>query len=404
MHGEAQMIQRTMFPVLQDQARRYPVITLTGPRQSGKTTLVKAAFPDHAYTNLEDPETREYALHDPKEYLRQSPGGLIIDEAQRVPDLFSYIQVLCDEDSQPGRFILTGSHNFLLMKSIRQSLAGRTAVLHLLPLSQAEIQGRRPMSLDQLGLLQPGAPSSNPPELMGSLFKGGYPRIFDHDLPPQEWLANYARTYVERDVQDVLRVSDLNVFRRFLGMCAARNGQLLNLTSLASDCGITHPTAKSWLAVLEAGFLVKLLQPHHRNFNKRLVKSPKIYFLDTGLLCYLLRIRTAEDLRLHPLRGNIFESHVLSELEKNFLNRGLEPDLYFWRDSTGLEIDFLVDHGERLTPIEAKSGTTLAREFFQGLTRWQSVAGQTDGPAALVYGGQESSRREGAVVYPWFVL
>lgn len=398
------MFARTMEPVLREKARHYPVVTLTGPRQSGKTTLARMTFPDLGYANLEDPGQREYALNDPREFLGRYPAGLIIDEAQRAPDLFSYIQVLVDQDDAPGRFLLTGSHNFLLMKSIRQSLAGRAAVLHLLPLSLAELAGRAPLVLDQLGRTLPEPASPPAHDLMATMFHGGYPRPHDKAIAPQDWLANYVRTYVERDVQEVLRVSDLEVFGRFLGLCAGRNGQLVNLTSLANDCGISHPTARSWLSVLETSFLVKLLRPHHRNFNKRLIKSPKLYFLDTGLLCYLLRIRTPDDLRTHAQRGAIFESLVLSELTKNFLNRGLDPDLSFWRDSSGQEIDFLIDRGRELVPIEAKSATTLAGDALTGLGRWQAMSGQTGGPAALVYGGDECSQRSAAMVYSWAVL
>jgi predicted AAA+ superfamily ATPase len=361
-------------------------------------------FPDLAYANLEDPGQREYALNDPREFLGRYPAGLIIDEAQRAPDLFSYIQVLVDQDDAPGRFILTGSHNFLLLKSIRQSFAGRAAVLHLLPLSLAELAGRAPLALDHLGRTLPAPASPQAPDLMATMFHGGYPRPHDKAIAPQDWLANYVRTYVERDLQEVLRVSDLEVFGRFLGLCAGRNGQLVNLTSLANDCGISHPTARSWLSVLETSFIVKLLRPHHRNFSKRLIKSPKLYFLDTGLLCYLLRIRTPDELRTHAQRGSIFESLVLSELTKNFLNRGLEPDLFFWRDSSGQEIDFVIDRGQELVPIEAKSATTLAEDALAGLGRWQALAGQTGGPAALVYGGDECAKRSAAMVYSWAVL
>jgi uncharacterized protein len=398
------VVRRTMEAVLQDKARHYPVVTLTGPRQSGKTTLARSAFPDLPYANLEDPGQREYALNDPREFLGRHPGGLVIDEAQRAPDLFSYIQVLVDQEDRPGRFILTGSHNFLLMKSIRQSLAGRAAVLHLLPLSLAELAGRPPLDLDRLGRDLPRPDDTGRGDLMATLFRGGYPRLHDKALEPQDWLANYTRTYVERDVQEVLRVSDLEVFGRFLGLCAGRNGQLLNLTSLANDCGISHPTARSWLSVLETSFLVKLLRPHHRNFNKRLVKSPKLYFLDTGLLCYLLRIRSPEELRTHAQRGAIFESLVLSELVKNFLNRGLDADLYFWRDSSGREIDFVIDRGHELVPIEAKSSTTIAEDALAGLSRWQELAGQAGGPAALVYGGGENVKRSAAMVHSWAAL
>ncbi len=398
------MFSRTMETVLRERARHYPVVTLTGPRQSGKTTLVRKTFPELAYANLEDPGQRAYALNDPREFLGQHPAGLIIDEAQRAPDLFSYIQVLVDQDDAPGRFILTGSHNFLLMTSIRQTLAGRAAILHLLPLSLAELGGRAPLSLERLGQDLPEQRAAHAPDLMESLFRGGYPRLHDKAIPPQEWLADYFRTYVERDVQEVLRVSDLEIFGRFLGLCAGRCGQLVNLTSLANDCGISHPTVRSWLSVLEASFLVKLLRPHHRNFNKRLIKSPKLYFLDTGLLCYLLRIRSPEELRTHAQRGPVFESLVLTELMKNFLNRGLDADLYFWRDSSGQEIDFLIEGGRELVPIEAKSSTTLSEDALAALGRWQALAGQSGGPAALIYGGDECVKRSAAMVYPWHVL
>jgi hypothetical protein len=400
------MFARTMAATLRDKARHYPVVTLTGPRQSGKTTLARQAFPDLAYANLEDPGQRAYALNDPREFLGAHPGGLIIDEAQRAPDLFSYIQVLVDQDDVPGRFILTGSHDFLLMKSIRQSLAGRAAVLRLLPLSLAELRGREPLDLEQLGLVLPAAAPAMPatPDLLDTLIAGGYPRLHDKAIPPADWLANYVRTYVERDVAEVLRVGDLETFGRFLGLCAGRNAQLLNLTSLAGDCGISQPTARSWLSVLEAGYLVKLLRPHHRNFSKRLIKSPKLYFLDTGLLCYLLRVRTADELRTHPLRGAVFESFVFAELVKNRFNLGLEPDLYFWRDSSGKEIDFVLDRGLELLPIEAKSAVTIAEDVLDWLGRWQEMAGQAGRPAATVYGGDAGQKRSAAMVYSWSAL
>jgi len=400
------MIARTMAATLRERARTYPVVTLTGPRQSGKTTLARQAFPDLAYANLEDPGQRAYALNDPREFLGAQPGGLIIDEAQRAPELFSYIQALVDQHDVPGRFILTGSHDFLLMKSIRQSLAGRAAVLRLLPLSLAELHGRDPLDLDQLGRALPATapPSTAISDLLETLIVGGYPRMHDKAIPPADWLANYVRTYVERDIAEVLRVGDLEAFGRFLGLCAGRNAQLLNLTSLADDCGISQPTARSWLSVLEASYLVKLLRPHHRNFSKRLIKSPKLYFLDTGLLCYLLRIRSADELRTHALRGAVFESLVFAELVKNRFNRGLEPDLHFWRDSSGKEIDFVFDRGQELVPIEAKSALTIAEDVLAWLGRWQELAGQAGGPAALVYGGDACLRRSAAMVYSWSIL
>ena len=395
------MIPRTLEPVLRRAARNYPIVTLTGPRQSGKTTLARMTFPDHAYASLEDPDQREFAMTDPRGFLAQFRGRVILDEAQRTPDLFSYIQTISDSKGTKGQYVLTGSQSFLLMRTISQSLAGRAAVLHLLPFSWSELQGRPPLSLASIGRKTPTRSEPPKADLMDVLFTGFYPRIHDVRLPPQDWLANYYRTYVERDVRELLNVGDLEAFGRFIGLCAGRNGQLLNLSSLANDCGISHPTARRWISVLEASFLVLLLRPHHRNFNKRLVKSPKLYFLDTGLLTYLLRIRSPDELRTHSARGSIFESFVVSELMKNALHRGEEPDLYFWRDSVGHEVDLLLDHGAEIVPIEIKSGATLVDDFFAGLRYWLNLAGTPDGPAALVYGGDRSVRRSGVVAYSW---
>ena len=395
------MLPRTLEPVLRQAARRYPVVTLTGPRQSGKTTLAKMAFPDHAYASLEDPDQREFATTDPRGFLAQFNGPVILDEAQRAPDLFSYIQTESDEVAGSGRFILTGSQSFQLMRTISQSLAGRAAVLHLLPFSQAEIHKRLPLSRESIGRAIPPSTKQARRDLMEALFTGGYPRIHDAGIPPQDWLANYYRTYVERDVRELLNVGDLEAFGRFIGLCAGRSSQLLNLSSLANDCGISHQTARRWLSVLEASFLVVLLRPHHRNFNKRLVKSPKLYFLDTGFLTYLLRIRSKDELRTHSARGAIFESFVVSELMKNALHRGQEPDLYFWRDSAGHEVDILLEQGDELVPIEVKSGATLAADFYAGLQYWLKLARIPKGPAALVYGGDRTVRRSGVITYSW---
>jgi predicted AAA+ superfamily ATPase len=388
------MLPRTLEPALRQAAHRYPVVTLTGPRQSGKTTLVKMAFPDHAYASLEDPDQREFAT-------TQFTGPVILDEAQRAPDLFSYIQTESDEVAGSGRFILTGSQSFQLMRTISQSLAGRAAVLHLLPFSQAEIHKRLPLSWENIGRAIPPLAKQARKDLMEALFTGGYPRIHDAGIPPQDWLANYYRTYVERDVRELLNVGDLEAFGRFIGLCAGRAAQLLNLSSLANDCGISHQTARRWLSVLEASFLVLLLRPHHRNFSKRLVKSPKLCFLDTGLLTYLLRIRSKDELRTHSARGAIFESFVVSELMKNALHRGQEPDLYFWRDSAGHEVDILLEQGDELVPIEVKSGETLVEDFYAGLRYWRKLAQTPEGPAALVYGGDRTVRRSGVITYSW---
>jgi uncharacterized protein len=398
------MIPRALETALKDVARQYPVVTLTGPRQSGKTTLVREAFPGHAYASLEEPDVREYALSDPRGFLGQFPGRVILDEVQRAPDLFSYIQSLVDRDDDPGRYILSGSQNFLLLRSIGQSLAGRSAILHLLPLSLAELQGRQPLSLEALGKEIPGERQESSLDPMDVLFPGFYPRIHDKGLDPSTWHSGYYQTYVERDVREVLNVGDIEAFGRFVRLCAGRNGQLLNLTSLANDCGITHTTARRWISILEASFLIFLLRPYHANFGKRLIKSPKLYFLDTGLLCYLLRIQSPEDLRLHASRGSVFESFVVADLLKNFLNRGREADLYFWRDSTGHEIDVVIDRGRERVAVEIKSAQTVAQDFFAGIDFWRKLVSDPEAPAALIYGGDRSFRRSGVAVQSWSTL
>jgi hypothetical protein len=395
------MIARTLQPVATRRAQSYPVVTITGPRQSGKTTLARATFPDHAYASLEDPDQRAYAREDPRGFLGQFPDGVILDEIQRAPDLPSYIQTSVDTDPRAGRFILTGSQNLLLLRSVSQSLAGRASVLHLLPLSSAEIQGRAPLDMRSLGRELPAGNATPRRGLMESLFTGSYPRIHDAGLDPTVWLGDYYRTYVERDVREVLNVGDLEAFGRFVRLCAGRTGQLLSLSGIASDTGVSHTTARRWLSVLEASFLVFLLRPHHRSFSKRLVKSPKLYFMDTGLACYLLRIRSPEELRTHSTRGALFETFVLSEMMKACYHRGEEPDLYFWRDSTGHEMDALVDLGEEQIPVEAKSGETVAGDFLDALRYWRRLVGDEQARGALVYGGDRSFMRDGFAVYAW---
>jgi predicted AAA+ superfamily ATPase len=398
------MIRRRLATNLRRAAKSYPIVTVTGPRQSGKTTLVKAVFTGYEYASLEDPDLRSFALEDPRGFLSHFAGPVVLDEVQRCPELFSYLQTRVDEDGSAGQYILSGSQNFLLLRSISQSLAGRTAIFHLHPFSRSEIQGRKPLPLSSIGKTVPRRRSGNDADLMNVLFTGFYPRIHDKGLDPGRWLADYYRTYVERDVREIVNVGDLETFGRFVRLCAGRNGQLLNLSSLASDAGVTHTTAKRWLSILETSFLLLLLRPHYRNYNKRLVKTPKLYFLDTGLLCYLLRIRSAQDLHVHGSRGAVFESYVVSEFVKNFANAGQEPDLYFWRDSAGHEVDVLLETDGALTPIEVKSAQTVASDFFSGLDYWRRLTEDPEAPAALVYGGDKSFVRRAVSVYSWNAL
>ena len=398
------MLKRTLDKKLKDAAKHYPVVTLTGPRQSGKTTLVKMTFPNYDYISLEEPDHRAFALEDPRGFLSQFPEKVILDEIQRAPDLFSYIQTIVDTKDISGQFILTGSQNFLLLQKVSQSLAGRCAVLHLLPFSLSELKQRRPLSIDTIGRQLPDKNRSLNEELSSVLFEGFYPRIHDKRLNPVDWLGNYFQTYIERDVRDVVNVGDLEAFSRFVRLCAGRNGQLLNLSSLANDCGITHTTSKRWISILEAGFILFLLRPHYKNFSKRLIKSPKLYFLDTGLLSYLLRIRSAEDLRIHSQYGSIFESYIISELLKNYMNCGEEHPIYFWRDSTGNEIDIIMDEGDSLIPLEIKAGQTVSSDFFKGIRFWKELSNDLEQPAALVYGGDKSFIRSDTYVYAWSVF
>lgn len=363
----------------------YPVIVVTGPRQSGKSTLVRHAFPQHRYVSLEDLDQREFAETDPRGFLHQFTGGAILDEAQRCPALFSYLQTRVDERQQPGDFILTGSQQFGLLSGISQSLAGRAALMTLLPMTYGELQraGKIGKNVDKI------------------LFDGAYPPIFDRGLEPHPWHGNYVRTYLERDVRQLIKVQDLGTFQRFLKLCAGRTGQLLNLSSLANDCGITHNTAKAWISVLEASYIVHLLPPHHQNFNKRLVKTPKLYFLDTGIATWLLGIQNSEQLATHGQRGALFESWVISELLKTRYNAGATSNLYFWRDRSGHEVDLLIDHGTDLSPLEIKSGQTINKDYFKGLEFWNNLAGDTAGKAWLVYGGDSRQIRSNVTVLPW---
>lgn len=378
-------IPRSAQKTLTDLAKQFPALVITGPRQSGKTEITKKVFPNKPYVSLEDIDIRNFAMEDPRGFLNQYKDGAIFDEVQRAPDLFSYLQGFIDKSKESGRYILTGSQQFGLMSGITQSLAGRVAKISLLPFSYSELkkEGREPKTIEDL------------------LFKGLYPPIYDHDYSPETWLNNYIDTYIERDVRQLINVRDLSNFQRFLSMCAARTGQILNLSSLANDCGITHSTAKAWISVLEASYIVHLLQPHHKNFNKRLIKAPKLYFHDVGLVARLLGIEEPEQLATHSMRGALFETWVVSELLKYRFNQGKRSNLYYWRDKTGNEIDIILDQGEKLFPIEVKSGQTVTKDYFKNITRFLDIAGSTAEHSALIYGGAKGQGREKTDVIGW---
>jgi uncharacterized protein len=376
------MIKRDALETLRELAGDYPAVIVTGPRQSGKTTLAVTAFPGKVYVSLENLDVRAHANEDPRGFLSRYPDGAILDEVQHAPDLLSYMQELIDFGSSARNWVLTGSQRFGVLSGFTQSLAGRAAYLELLPFSLNELSGRLPgLSLDSV------------------LLSGLYPPVHDRKLDPGIWSQNYIRSHLERDVREAVNVRDLSSFRKFLKLAAARTGQLLNLSNLACETGITHNTAKHWLSVLEAGYIVFLLYPHHRNFSKRIVKTPKLYFHDTGLASSLLSIDTEASMNLSPMRGNLFENLVVSEFLKSRLNRGMRENAFFWRDNTGHEIDVLIETSGRLLPVEIKSGATVTTAMFKGLDWWSRLSGNEG--AFLVYGGDASFRRESTEVLSW---
>ena len=383
------MIPRNLGVPLTALAEHMPVLAVTGPRQSGKTTLCRARFPNHPYVSLEPLDTREFAVQDPRGFLGGYPEGVVLDEVQRAPALFSYLQELVDQDPAPGRFILTGSQHFGLTEAITQSLAGRIGQLHLLPLSLDEVR-RFP---------------SYPVDLWGSLFTGGYPRIYDRDLEPTQWLGDYIATYVQRDVRQVLNVTDLDAFTTFLRLAAARTGQELNLANLGADAGVTHNTARAWISVLEASFIVFRTPGWHRNLRKRAIKTAKLHFVDSGLACWLLGIREPDQLRLHPLRGALFESWVTSEILKTRLHNSKPADLFHLRQDRGSEVDLIVEAGDAVRAVEAKSGATIASDFLTHLiafgkaTEKQYPHLRTE--LRLVHGGAQGGRRNDVELIPW---
>jgi predicted AAA+ superfamily ATPase len=383
------MIPRLAAPRVLRLLEGFPVVTVTGPRQSGKTTLVRTLLPHKPYVTLESPAQREFARLRPEEFLRQFPGGAVIDEAQNAPELFSELQGVVDASGQMGQFVLTASQNLTLLSRVTQSLAGRTALVELLPLSMAELRGA--------GLLEA--------DYASHLLKGFFPAIYSRSLEPHEWLQGYLVTYAERDARQLAAIQDLSAFQRFLKLTAARTGQLLNMQSLGSDVGVADKTVKHWLSILETCYLIHFVRPHVANFGKRLVKMPKLYMTDVGLAAALMDIHTESEIRSHPLRGALFETLVVNELMKTRVNQGLREPLHFWRDNIGTEVDVVMERGTEIAAVEIKSGPTVASDAFRQLGKWHKYATERGRFSAvhlgLVYGGPTRFTREGVDVLPW---
>lgn len=383
------MIARQIADSIRLLLTQFPLISVTGPRQSGKTTLLRGMFPEYRYVNFEDPDARLFFEQDPRGFLRQYDRFVIFDEAQRVPTLFSYLQVKVDVDKVMGQFILSGSQNFLLLEKITQSLAGRVAILRLLPFSHAELEAHSPVL--------------KPAEVESAIWRGGYPVLYDRDTEPSLYFQSYLETYVERDVRNILNIKDLNAFQTFLRLCAGRVGQPVNFQSLATEAAVSATTVKNWLSILEASYIVFQLPPFFENFNKRLVKSPKIYFYDTGLLCHLLGISEAAQIGQHYHRGNLFENMVITELMKNRYNSNQRPDFYFWRDSHQVEVDLVALEGLNVHLFEAKYSFTAKAEFLKGIISFRSNAPEhrRTGTNTVIYAGDDSQQRSVANIVSW---
>ena len=378
------MIRRQQQAKLLSLAKQFPVISIIGPRQSGKSTLVKYCFPQYDYISFEDIDNRRRALLDMRGFLEQYNKGAIFDEVQRVPELFSYLQTHVDATGKKGRFILTGSHNYLLQEKVSQSLAGRVAMLRLLPFSIKE--------LDDAGKLTG--------DINKILFKGFYPRLFSSRVKPTDWYPSYIETYMQRDVREIKNIPNLNYFQKFLHLLAGRHGQQLNLTSLASEVGVVHNTIASWISILEASYIIYLLKPHFNNFNKRVTKTPKLYFFDSGLVCSLLGIEKAEQLNTHHIKGHLFEGLIITELIKARYNNGLPNNCYYWRDKTGNEVDCIIDKAGSLTAVEIKSGKTINSDYFSNLNFWKTLS-ENKNKSYLVYGGSDEQKVKDNIVLPW---
>jgi uncharacterized protein len=375
------MIERQLFNKAKQLLSKFPIVAVTGPRQSGKTTCAQLLCPNYKYVNLELPDERQFAREDPKGFLNTYKDGVIIDEAQYVPELFSYLQAVTDQRKNNGEYLLTGSQNFLLSHHIAQSLAGRVALLTLLPFSFTELN----------------ASDYKPNSWMDYLYKGGYPRVYGQQIEPIDFYPNYLQTYVERDVRQMLNVQDLATFQKFIQLLAGRIGQLLNQNNLANELGLTNKTIESWISVLEASFIVFRLQPYHNNFNKRLIKTPKLYFYDTGLASYLLGMRQAADIHIHFAQGALFENLVINEFMKDGLNKGERLQYYFWRDSSQREIDLIIDKGLNRNAYEIKMSQTINADFFKTLNYYKGLDPQAK--LNLIYGGNTDQERSDVSVY-----
>lgn len=378
------MIARKASEKILDLARNFKAIAITGARQTGKTTLVKSLFKEKTYSSLENPDTLAFAIEDPRGFLASFPNGAILDEIQKTPELFSYLQEILDQSKAKGLFILTGSNNFLLHQKISQTLAGRIAIFNLPPFSLEELNTTKLLPENDLELI----------------IKGFYPPIYDQNIPPYDWYPNYISTYVEKDVRQIKNITDLIVFERFLKLLSGRCGQELNFSSLSEEIGVDVKTIQSWIGILETSFIIHLLKPHHKNFNKILIKRPKIYFNDIGLACSLLGIKNIVQLENHPLKGSLFENMVINEFVKTRSNNGDQNNLYFWRDKTGHEIDLIIDQVIQFIPLEIKSSMTPNKEFFKNLNYWKKLSGSPE--AFVLYRGAETQKRsDGNVILNW---
>lgn len=380
------ILHRVIQKAIELQMSKFPILALTGPRQSGKTTFLRTFFIDYEYISLENPDIRRFAIDDPNEFLKRYNNKIIFDEVQLVPALFSYLQTIVDEQKIMGQFILSGSQNFLLMQGITQSLAGRVAMFQMLPFDFAELKANDLLSTDFTEVC----------------LKGFYPPVYDRDLNTSVFYKNYVKTYLEKDVRQLINVKEIRSFRAFLGMCATRAGQMLNLNTLAADCGISQPTARAWLTVLEASYIVFTLNPYYNNFNKRIIKTPKLYFYDTGLLCHLLNIKSVNVLNDSYMKGNIFENLVIAEYYKQNEHQYQLKDYWFWQDSNKNEVDLLTVEGDRFDIIEIKSTSTIMENLFDNMNKFEFTSGNKVNSKTLVYGGKDDQKRTKYMVKSWF--